>query len=165
MKARIVGNLALIACLLTHTSVRAEPFNFVSCPLSNGRLAFGALPAPPAQELKPPFLARDFEVPFDFDGLLGVKHPQFLKPILDYAIAAKARKIEMIAFRGAARLADQTVLRERASIVQERARQVLDTLQGAGLSHVAFTTSVQDAPDPTGNEDWRYRKIDVRVTP
>lgn len=132
---------------------------------STGRLDFGSLPGPSTTSPTPPFEVREFEVSFGFDGLLGVKHPQMLKPILDYALASKAREIRIVGFRGAALLSDGTIIRERASIAQERADIIAKVLRGAGLSELKFIKETANASSPRGQDDWRFRRATVYVKP
>lgn len=127
---------------------------------SKGRLAYdyGPPPAPP----KPPFSAKEFTVPYDFDGTVGFKTPRFLTPILDYARAIDAGRIEITGYRSATKLTDGSVLSEDAALPRRRAEQVAELLRGAGLSAPRYDVRWKDAAEPGGPD---RRRVVVVVKP
>ena len=132
---------------------------------SAGRLAFATLnaPAKPAAVKREP---QHFTIPYDFNGLVGFKHPTLLMPVLDVARLLKARRIEIEGHRGGALLSDGTVLPEAADLARRRAEQVAELLRGAGLTAPAFEIRwIDAAPTPNGIEDYRERRVDITVRP
>jgi hypothetical protein len=88
-----------------------------------------------------------------------------LAQILDYATASGAARIAIAGARGATLLSEGSVLAERAEIAEKRAREVASLLGRAGVTasfDVSWSTEV--AP-PDGDEDWRSRRVVVRVFP
>jgi hypothetical protein len=132
---------------------------------SKGRLAFDApaAPRPAAASSRAP---RTFTIHYDFNGLVGFRHPAELIPVLDQAQAVKATRIEIEGHRGAALLSDGRVLQEDPAIAQRRAEQVAELLRGAGLTQPAYDVKwVEQAPVPTGREDFVQRRVVVTVRP
>jgi len=137
---------------------------------SKGRLAFdnagGGRPRP-APAAAPATGVREFVVPYDFDGMVGFSHPRYLRPVLDYAVASKARRVEIVGYRGAALLSNGQVLQENPAIGRRRAEQVAMLLKSTELSSpdVEFTVRWQDAPPVTGNDDYQSRRVVVTIHP
>ena len=127
---------------------------------SRGRLAFSD-PQPPAAP-QPPFQAKTFEVPYDFNGTVGFKHPAFLIPVLDYAKHTDARRITIIGYRSATRLTNGELLVEQEPIAQRRATQVAELLTGAGLTTPQYEIEWKVRPEVGGPEK---RRVTVTVTP
>ena len=127
---------------------------------SKGRLAYDYGPPPPPP--RPPFTAKTFTVPYDFDGLVGFKTPRFLNPIFDYAQDIGAMRIDITGYRGAVRLTDGTTLTERAPLAKQRAQQVEQLLRGAGLTTPRYEVRWQDAPETGGPAT---RRVVVTVSP
>ena len=127
---------------------------------SKGRLAFdyGPPPAPP----KPPFVAKSFTVPYDFDGLVGFKTPRFLTPIVDYARAIDAGRIEIVGYRGSVKLTDGTTLSEDPKIAQRRAEQVAQLLKGAGVVQPNYQVRWEEKAVAGSAET---RRVTVNVSP
>jgi hypothetical protein len=129
---------------------------------SKGRLAYdsGPPPAPPA----PPRAgeARTFVVPYDFDGTVGFKTPRFLTPILDFARATNAARIEITGHRGAVRLTDGTTLSEGEALARRRAEQVGQLLQGAGLTGASYDIKWKQEAELGGP---KTRRVEVTVRP
>ena len=136
---------------------------------SKGRLAFDNSagprgPAPLAVGTEP----KQFVVPYDFDGMVGFSHPRFLRPILDYALAAKSTRIEVVGYRGAALLSNGSTLAEEDGIGRRRAEQVAMLLKSTELQapEIQFNVRWQDAPSPVdGKDDYKTRQVVVTVYP
>lgn len=132
---------------------------------SGGRLAFNTLPMP----VKPVDVKREvrqFSLPYDFDGLVNFKHPFQLTPILDLANAMKVSRVEITGYRGAVLLSDGTVLPEKADRAKQRAEQVAELLQGAGLKAPVYDVKwVDSAPTPDGSDDYKQRRVDITLRP
>ncbi|HZF28008.1 MAG TPA: hypothetical protein VE907_02725 [Gammaproteobacteria bacterium] len=133
---------------------------------SAGRIAFDAAPgAAPAAAPPPRTGVQEFTLDYDFDTLISGRHSAVLAQILDYATASGARRIEVAGARGATLLSDASVLTERAEIAEKRAREVASLLGRAGtLASFDVSWSTDVAP-PDGDEDWRSRRVIVRVFP
>jgi hypothetical protein len=108
---------------------------------SKGRLAFDNANGPRTPAAPAPGGVREFVVPYDFDGMVGFNHPRYLRPVLDYALAAKARKVEIVGFRGAALLSNGQTIVEEDGIGRRRAEQVAMLLRSTELQSpdVEFT--------------------------
>lgn len=143
---------------------------------SKGRLAFdnsaprGAAPAsaPAAAAAAPSSGPKQFVVPYEFDGMVGFSSPRFLRPILDYALASKSTRIEIMGYRGAALLSNGSTLAEEEGIGRRRAEQVAMLLKSTELQSpdIQFTVRWQDAPSPVnGTDDYKTRQVLVTVHP
>jgi hypothetical protein len=132
---------------------------------SGGRLAFNTLPMPVAlAEVKRE--ARDYTLPYDFNGMVSFKHPFQLAPLLEVARAMPASRVEITGHRGAALLSDGTVLQERPDIARRRAEQVAELLRGAGLTAPTYEVHwVDEAATPDGVEDFHQRRVDITIRP
>ena len=134
---------------------------------SGGRLAFdSARPARTAAPAAADFTApRDFEIPYTFDGLVGFGHPRYLQAVLDYAQKSNAREIEIVGYRGAAKLSNGQTYTEDAAIGKQRAEQVAMLLKGANLTS-DFKVRWMDEPSKvTGTDDFATRRVVVTVRP
>jgi hypothetical protein len=136
---------------------------------SKGRLAFDNSvgprgPAPVAAGTEP----KQFVVPYEFDGMVGFSHPRYLRPILDYALAAKSQRIEVMGYRGAALLSSGSTLAEEEGIARRRAEQVAMLLKSTELQSpdIQFNVRWQDAHSPVdGRDDYKTRQVVVTVYP
>src|SRR5204863_4599135 len=91
-----------------------------------------APPAPPARPA-PPFSEREWKVLYDFDSaFLFSKDTRTVNQAADYAVAAKAKRIEIVAHRGATLLSNGKVLVEAEAIAAQRAERVATLLKGLG---------------------------------
>ncbi len=179
-KPRICGGIPLEP---VHLSVVAEPdascnqilpaeerYNLTFEPPrppgpSGGRLAFNTLNVP-AQPDAPKSGTQRYTVTYDFNGMVGFKHPSQLMPALQTARALPARRVEIVGYRGAALLSDGTVLQEQAGLAQRRAEQVAELLRGAGLVAPTYSTKwVEAAPTPDGVDDYRSRRVEITLLP
>lgn len=127
---------------------------------SGGSLAFAppASPAPP----QPPYAARTFEIYFPFEGTVDFKTPAALQEVWDYAEAVGARQIRVEGHRAAVRLADGTVVEERAGIGRMRAAEVTRMFTGLVRSVEKLEFSYSDRPELG---DWRRRRVSIEVIP
>ena len=132
---------------------------------SKGRLAFNTLDVQQAP-VAPQRVEKQFSIAYDFDGRVGFKHPALLQAVLDYALAIKARSIDIEGHQGAALLSDGTVLPEVPHLAQQRAQQIAELLQGAGLTAPRYTVRwVDAAPAPNGIDDAPQRRVDITIRP
>ena len=132
---------------------------------SKGRLAFDNAPPPAARQSTGALpTSREFVVPYDFDALVGFNHARVLTDVLEFARAVNARDIEIVGYRGAARLSNGQVLSEDADIGKRRAEQLAMLLQGANLKSPSYTVSWRDeSAKATGVDDYAMRRAVVTV--
>jgi len=131
---------------------------------SKGRLAFDNAPARPQPPQSAVPASKEFVVPYDFDALVGFNHARVLTEILEFARAANAREIEIVGYRGAARLSNGQALTEDADIGRRRAEQLAMLLQGANLKSPSYTVTWQDdSAKATGVDDYAIRRAVVTV--
>ncbi len=132
---------------------------------SKGRLAFDNGPAAPKPTAAPASI-KEFVVPYDFDALVGFNHARVLTDVLEFARAVNAREIEIVGYRGAARLSNGQRMSEDADMGKRRAEQLATLLQGANLKSPSYKVSWQDvSAKATGVDDYAMRRavITVRV--
>jgi hypothetical protein len=127
---------------------------------STGKLAFSYPPPPPPPQ--PPYPARDFTVPYEFEGMVNFKTPRVLAPVLSYARLTGARRIEVEGYRGATKLADGTVLREHDGIAHARAEEIANMLRGAGIDKAQYVVKGDETPALGGPDN---RRTTIRVVP
>jgi hypothetical protein len=109
---------------------------------------------------------QEFVIEYDFDTPIMGRHSGVLTQIYDYATQAHARHIVVLGLRGATLLADGTVMTERDTMPEARAREVAKLLIGAGLPRDAIEVSWStEVAQPRGDGDWRARRTVVRVEP
>jgi len=130
---------------------------------SKGRLAFDN--APPAAKAAAPLPStKEFVVPYDFDALVGFNHARVLTEVLEFARAVKARGIEIVGYRGAARLSNGQLMSEDADIAKRRAEQLAMLLQGANLKTPQYKITWQDeSAKATGVDDYALRRAVITV--
>ncbi len=131
---------------------------------SKGRLAFdnapARAPAPPAA--LPP--EKEFVVPYDFDALVGFNHARVLTEVLEFARAVGAREIEIVGYRGAARLSNGQVMLEEPDMGKRRAEQLATLLQGANLKSPSYKVTWRDeSARATGADDYAIRRAVITV--
>jgi len=130
---------------------------------SRGRLAFGD-PTPRNAAATSESENRSFTLRYEFDGMVVFRHAQILQQILDAARAGHASEVKVTGYRSASRLTNGTVMRERENIARQRAEQIRELLQGAGLTDVKYTLEWKDlAGKPNGVDDVANRRADVTV--
>ena len=131
---------------------------------SKGRLAFDNAPAParPAPAAQPS--TKEFVVPYDFDGLVGFNHARVLTEVLEFARAVNAREIEIVGYRGAARLSNGQAMSEETDIGKRRAEQLAVLLQGASLKSPSYKVTWRDeSAKATGVDDYTIRRAVITV--
>jgi outer membrane protein OmpA-like peptidoglycan-associated protein len=118
---------------------------------------------PPA----PPFNSRTLVITYPFDSDRGPGPDMMkLKELADYALAAKARRVDVIGYRATSRLSDGSEVTEKPAMAEARAKKIAAILDGLGMA-----TRIIDvhwdarAIAGTGDGDWRNRKVEVTVAP
>ena len=124
--------------------------------------------APPAPEkLAPPFREREWKILYDFDSsFLFSRDTRVVNQAADFAIAAKAKSVEITAQRGATLLSNGKTLTESATIATERAEKVAVLLRGLGTDAASVKINiVPGVPKSNGVSDSENRMVSIRVTP
>jgi hypothetical protein len=132
---------------------------------SRGRLAFDNAAAPVSP---PPDTAAtgEFIVRYQFDALVGFNHAGPLTSVLEFALRANAREVEIVGYRGAVRLSNGHTLVEEPMIGRKRAEQVAMLLQGANLKSPKYTVRwVEEPAQATGVDDHLSRRVTISVRP
>jgi hypothetical protein len=127
-----------------------------------------AAPAPAAPvRPTPPFGEREWKILYDFDSaFLFSRDTRTVNQAADYAIAAKAKHIEIVARRGATLLSNGKVLVEGEAIAAQRAERVVTLLNGLGAEPASVNVRVVSAPpQPDGKTDPESRAVSIRVSP
>ena len=84
----------------------------------------------------------------------------------DYAVASKAKRIEIVAHRGATLLSNGKILVENEAIAAQRAERVGTLLKGLGVDSGSLNFRIVSAPPtPNGKTDPENRVVSIRVTP
>jgi len=131
---------------------------------SKGRLAFDN--APPASRPSPAVLptTKEFVVPYDFDGLVGFNHARVLTDVLEFARAVNAQEIEIVGYRGAARLSNGELMSEEADMDKRFSDQLAMLLKGASLKAPSYKVTWRDeSARATGVDDYAIRRAVVTV--
>jgi hypothetical protein len=131
---------------------------------SKGRLAFDNASAPAPRKADALPSTKKFVVPYDFDALVGFNHARVLTEVLEFARAVKARDIEIVGYRGAARLSNGQVMLEEADMGKRRAEQLAMLLRGASLTSPSYTVTWRDeSAKATGVDDYAIRRAVITV--
>lgn len=125
-------------------------------------------PAPPAPERPaPPFVEREWKILYDFDSaFLFLRDTRTVSQAAEYAVASKAKRIEIVAHRGATLLSNGKVFVESETIAAERAERVVALLEGLGADPTSVNVHVVSTPlQPDGKTDPESRVVSIRVSP
>ena len=129
----------------------------------------GAPAARPAAPVRPapPFTEREWRVLYDFDSaFLFSRDTRSVNQAADYAVASKAKRIEIEAHRGATLLSNGKVFVEGETIAAQRAERVVTLLKGLGADPASVNVRVVSTPPrPDGNTDPQTRFVSIRVSP
>jgi outer membrane protein OmpA-like peptidoglycan-associated protein len=129
----------------------------------------GAAPAgaPRQERFTAPFAEREFTVLYDFDSsFLFSRDTRVVTQAATYAIAAKAKSVEITAHRAASLLSNGRILTENETIAAQRAEKVLDLLRGLGTDPASIKVRiVPEVAKPDGISDPQNRFVSIRVTP
>ena len=124
--------------------------------------------APPTPEKPtPPFREREWKLLFDFDSsFLFSRDTRVVNQAADFAIADKAKSVEITAQRGATQLSNGKILTESATIAAKRAEKVAALLRGLGTDAASLKIEIRSGvPKTNGVSDWENRMVSIRVTP
>ena len=125
------------------------------------------LDPPPAAAPTPPFEVRRLVINYPFDSDRGPGPDMVkLKNLVEYARAARAKRVDIVGYRAVSRLADGSELTERASIAEARARKIVTIMNALGMDATSARVRWEaNAIAGTGDGDWRNRKVEVTVSP
>jgi hypothetical protein len=122
---------------------------------------------PPREEPTAPFAVKQFDVPFEFDvgqRLFSRDSPN-VTAAARYAAASKAKRVEVIGYRGGALLSNGERMMEKADVGRMRAEMVKNMLVHAGVQSSIVQAKAVDAEAPDGIEDFLLRRATIVVTP
>ena len=104
---------------------------------------------------------------YDFDSaFLFSKDTRTVNQAADYANAAKAKRIEIVAHRGATLLSNGKVFVEADRIAAQRADSVMTLIKGLGADPTSVNVRVVSTPpQPDGKTDSETRFVSIRVLP
>jgi outer membrane protein OmpA-like peptidoglycan-associated protein len=134
---------------------------------SKGSLAFGnARPTPPPAP-SPPYEAKQFVVPYEFDWpWVTGKTSRALQQAVRYAQAIKASRIEITGYRAATLLSSGELLVEQSGIAERRAKQVAEHLSTVGIAAERIQTQWIEQVEPAdGSRDFERRRVTILVNP
>jgi hypothetical protein len=122
---------------------------------------------PAREEPTAPFTTKTFDVPFEFDvgQRLYSRDSPLVTAAARYAAASKARKVEVVGYRGGALLSNGERLIERKEVGTWRADMVKDMLIHAGVQPAVIQVRAIDAEAADGIDDYLLRRATITVTP
>ena len=134
---------------------------------SSVRPAEGAAQAAQPPAPTPPFQAREFTVPFDFDNdFIPGRVTRVIADAVRYAKAIGSSQIHVTSFRGATLLSNGDTLVEDPRIAERRAKKLQTILIGLGIPAASLTVTWKAEPEtPTGLGDERSRRVVMTVHP
>jgi outer membrane protein OmpA-like peptidoglycan-associated protein len=159
-------NLACNTILPAEPGIEAPPARRAAGPSTRQSRAAAEPPAIPTRPA-PPFVEREWKVLYDFDSaFLFSRDTRTVNQAADYAVASRAKRIEIVAHRGATLLSNGKVLVENEAIAAQRAERVVALLKGLGAEPASLNVRVVSAPpQPNGKTDPESRVVSIRVSP
>jgi hypothetical protein len=159
-------NPACNTILPAEPAIEAPPTRRPAGP-STRQAPVSTAPPPAPQRPSPPFQEREWKIFYDFDSaFLFSRDTRVVNQAADYAIAAKAKSVEITAQRAATLLSNGKTVTESEAIAAERAKRVADLLRGLGTDAASVKIRIlPDVPKPDGVSDPQNRMVSVRVTP
>jgi outer membrane protein OmpA-like peptidoglycan-associated protein len=160
-------NVACNTILPAEPGIEAPPVRRPAGPSTRPPGAAPAAPRAAPVRPTPPFSEREWKVLFDFDSaFLFSRDTRVVNQAADYAVAAKAKRIEVVAHRGATLLSNGKVFVEGETIAAQRAERVVTLLKGLGAEPASVNVRVVSAPPrPDGKTDPESRFVSIRVSP
>jgi outer membrane protein OmpA-like peptidoglycan-associated protein len=115
----------------------------------------------------PPYETREFQILFSFDDVfLPSRSTEVVSAAYDYAVACRAKRVEVHGYRATSHLSNGTDLVERTDIASARADKISELLVGLGLSKTSVITGFTSDPQPgNGATDPQNRRVTIRVLP
>jgi hypothetical protein len=97
----------------------------------------------------PPFEPREFQILFSFDDdFLPLRSTEIVAAAYDYAVACRAKRVEVHGYRATSHLSNGTDLVERADVASARAAKVGQMFVGLGLPNSSVVTNFTSEPQP-----------------
>ena len=160
-------NAACNTILPAEPGIEAPPSRRPAGPSTRQPGAAPAAPPSPPARPAPPFVEREWKVLYDFDSaFLFSRDTRTINQAADYAVASKAKRIEIVAHRGATLLSNGKILVEGETIAAQRAERVVTLLKGLGAEPASVNVRVvSTAPQPDGKTDPETRVVSIRVLP
>ena len=158
-------NPACNTILPAEPGIEAPPTRRPAGP-STRQAPVAAVPAAPERPV-PPFVERQWKVLYDFDSaFLFSRDTRTVSQAAEYAVASKAKHIDIVAGRGATLLSSGKVLIEGEAVASQRAERVVTLLKGLGADPASVNVRVVSAPPhPDGKTDPENRVVSIRVSP
>jgi outer membrane protein OmpA-like peptidoglycan-associated protein len=115
----------------------------------------------------PPFEVKEFQILFSFDSdYLPARSTRVVSEVATYALASRAKMIEVRGYRATSRLTNGSDLVERPEIADARAAKIGELLVGLGLPKSSVAVDSKGEAEPgNGITDPENRKVTIRVTP
>jgi outer membrane protein OmpA-like peptidoglycan-associated protein len=125
-----------------------------------GRGARAARPSPPFKE-------QEFRIQFSFDDdYLPSRSTRILSQAADYALASRAKRVEVRGYRATSRLSNGRDLVEREEIADLRASKIGEILVGLGLPESSLSVAAKSEPEAgNGITDAENRRVTIRIIP
>jgi hypothetical protein len=123
-------------------------------------------PETPYRAPTPPFEPEELTIfyPFGSDRATDADMLELLR-LKDIALAVPAR-VEISSHRGASLLSDGTTIEEHSDMARQRAAKIAGILEGLGVDRDRIEIrSIDAVGGGTGRDDWRSRRVVLRVTP
>jgi outer membrane protein OmpA-like peptidoglycan-associated protein len=160
-------NPACNTILPAEPEIEAPPTRRPAGPSTRQGRGTPTAPAAPPQRPAPPFAAREWKVLYDFDSaFLFSKDTRIVSQAAEYAVASKAKRIEIVAHRGATLLSNGKVFVESEAIAAQRAQRVAALLTGLGVDPASVNVRVVSTPpQPDGKSDPENRVLSIGVSP
>jgi hypothetical protein len=158
-------DLSCNTILPAEPEIEAPPTRRPAGPSTRQAPVTAARPAP--EKLTPPFLEREWKIVYDFDSdFLFSRDTRMVSQAAEFAIAAKAKAVQVTAQRGATLLSNGRILTESETVAAHRAEKVANMLRGLGTGAEKVTVLiVPGVPKPDGISDPQNRVLTIRVTP
>ena len=159
-------NLACNAILPAEPGIEAPPTRRPAGP-STRQPAAAAAPRETPERFTPPFQEREWKIFYDFDSsFLFSRDTRLVSQAAQFAIAAKAKTVEITAQRGAALLSNGRILTENEALAAQRAEKVADLLRGLGTDSASVKIRIEPGvARPDGISDPQNRVVTIRVKP
>jgi outer membrane protein OmpA-like peptidoglycan-associated protein len=128
------------------------------------------LPRPPSRKMQfppPPYEETTFAIPFYFGSEFMVnKATRAIQRAQAYALASKAKKVEIVGYRAGALLSNGKRLEEDRRLPKQRAEKVGEAVRDIGFGDAEIVVRwVTRGEKITGDNDHRLRRVDIIVTP
>lgn len=158
-------NLACNTILPAEPGIEAPPTRRPAGPST--RQPAAATPRETPERFTPPFGEREWKIFYDFDSaFLFSRDTRVVSQAAEFAIAAKAKAVEIIVQRGAVLLSNGQTLTESEAVAAQRAETVADLLRGLGTDSSSVKIRIEPGvARPDGISDPQNRVVSIRVKP